>query len=87
LIVGRRFLETHFAVELDRDAHRRQRVQEQLAIADLLGRSDRCQRQIAADLEAALPELEWEYSYFLFWALCIGLAAGMFVWFKRRGWM
>lgn len=33
------------------------------------------------------PELHWEYSYAVFWLVCISMAVGMFVWFKRRGWM
>jgi magnesium transporter len=34
-----------------------------------------------------LPELEWWWGYPLFWAICLVTAAGMVVWFRRRGWL
>ncbi|KFB71713.1 MAG: hypothetical protein AW09_003168 [Candidatus Accumulibacter phosphatis] len=58
LVIGRRFLETQFAIELDRDAHRWQGVEQQLAVADFLGRLDRRHRQHAADAETALAGLD-----------------------------
>jgi hypothetical protein len=64
LVVGRRFLETHLAIELDRDAHRRQRVEQELAVADRLGRLDRRQRQIAADAETAPAGLDVQPLHF-----------------------
>jgi magnesium transporter len=35
----------------------------------------------------AMPELKWYYGYPLFWLLMIGIAVGMFVYFKRKGWL
>jgi magnesium transporter len=34
-----------------------------------------------------MPELEWRWSYPILWILMLGLAVGMFVGFKRRGWI
>jgi magnesium transporter len=34
-----------------------------------------------------IPELKWEYSYAVFWGLCLSVAGGMLLWFKRRGWL
>lgn len=34
-----------------------------------------------------LPELEYRYSYYIFWAVLIFVAAGMLYFFKRRGWL
>lgn len=34
-----------------------------------------------------IPENHWHLSYPLFWAVCLGVAGGMFYWFRRRGWM
>jgi hypothetical protein len=53
LVIGGRLVEAQFAVELDRDAHRRQRVEQDLAVADPARGADRRQRQVAADAEAA----------------------------------
>jgi hypothetical protein len=53
LVIGGSLVEAQFAVELDGDAHRRQRVEQDLAVADLTGSADRRQRQVAADAEAA----------------------------------
>ena len=33
------------------------------------------------------PELDLPYAYPLFWAICLGTAAGMVVWFRRKGWL
>ena len=33
------------------------------------------------------PELDWPYAYPTFWAICLGTAVGMVVWFRRRGWL
>jgi hypothetical protein len=58
LVVGGRFDETHLAVEANRETHRRQRVEEQFAVAYFLGRADRRQDQIATYAEAALAGLD-----------------------------
>ena len=34
-----------------------------------------------------LPEFEWRYGYGLFWAIRVGTAATMLVWFRRKGWL
>jgi len=34
-----------------------------------------------------LPELEWTYSYPLFWGVCISMSAGLLWFFRRRGWI
>jgi magnesium transporter len=34
-----------------------------------------------------LPELEWWWSYPMFWVVCLALAGGMITWFRRRGWL
>jgi magnesium transporter len=34
-----------------------------------------------------LPELEWKYSYYIFWGLCIVVAISMLVWFRRKRWL
>jgi magnesium transporter len=34
-----------------------------------------------------IPENEWRWSYPLFWVVCLGIAAGMLKWFRRRGWI
>jgi magnesium transporter len=33
------------------------------------------------------PELDLPYAYPLFWVICILTAAGMVLWFRRRGWL
>jgi magnesium transporter len=33
-----------------------------------------------------MPELEWRYSYPLWWAMIIVLTIGMFFFFKRKKW-
>jgi magnesium transporter len=33
-----------------------------------------------------MPELQWEYGYPMAWALMAGVAGGLLLWFKRRGW-
>lgn len=33
------------------------------------------------------PELEMPHAYPLFWTICISVAVGMIVWFKRRNWL
>jgi magnesium transporter len=33
------------------------------------------------------PEFQWEWSYPIFWGICITLATIMIVWFRRRGWI
>lgn len=34
-----------------------------------------------------IPELSWEYGYVAFWGICVVLAAGMGVFFYRKGWL
>ncbi|MFD2925301.1 magnesium/cobalt transporter CorA [Halobacillus naozhouensis] len=33
-----------------------------------------------------MPELNEKYGYFVVWGIMITMAAGMFIWFKRKGW-
>ncbi|RBW69080.1 magnesium/cobalt transporter CorA [Bacillus taeanensis] len=33
-----------------------------------------------------MPELTWEYSYFIVLAVMAGIALSMFIWFKQKGW-
>ena len=33
-----------------------------------------------------LPELQFKYSYFIFWAILILVALGMLRYFKKKGW-
>jgi magnesium transporter len=34
-----------------------------------------------------LPELDWWWSYYAFWLICIVVACSMLVWFKRKRWL
>lgn len=34
-----------------------------------------------------LPELHYKYSYFIFWGVILSIAAGMLIFFKRKGWL
>lgn len=34
-----------------------------------------------------IPELHWKASYFVFWMICLSIAGGMLLWFRRRGWL
>jgi magnesium transporter len=34
-----------------------------------------------------MPEEDWVWAYPVFWTVCLVLAGGMLVWFKRRGWL
>ena len=34
-----------------------------------------------------LPELEFKYSYFIFWSVLIAVAVGMLLYFKRKKWL
>ncbi len=34
-----------------------------------------------------MPELDWEWSYPLFWAITIATVAGMVTWFRRKNWL
>ena len=34
-----------------------------------------------------LPELQYEYSYFIFWACMIAITVGMLFYFQRKGWL
>ena len=34
-----------------------------------------------------IPEAQYSWMYPAFWVICIATAAGMLLWFKRRGWM
>jgi magnesium transporter len=33
-----------------------------------------------------LPELDFKYSYLIFWVISISLGGGLFIYFKRKGW-
>jgi len=33
------------------------------------------------------PELEWKWSYPVFWGVCFLVALGMLAWFKKHGWL
>jgi magnesium transporter len=34
-----------------------------------------------------IPEARWPGSYFVFWGVCLAMAGGMLLWFRRRGWL
>lgn len=34
-----------------------------------------------------IPENRWAGSYYAFWAICLVMAGGMLLWFRRRGWL
>jgi magnesium transporter len=34
-----------------------------------------------------LPELEYQYSYFIFWGVVISIGGGLLLYFKRKGWL
>ncbi|MGZ8219970.1 magnesium/cobalt transporter CorA [Methylomagnum sp.] len=34
-----------------------------------------------------IPENQWTWSYPAFWVVCLGMALGMVIWFRRRGWI
>lgn len=34
-----------------------------------------------------IPELEWEYSYFVFWGVCLSMTGGLAYYFWRKGWI
>ncbi|MCC7205289.1 MAG: magnesium/cobalt transporter CorA [Phycisphaeraceae bacterium] len=34
-----------------------------------------------------LPELEWKWSYPLFWGVCLAVAGGMLAWFRKQKWL
>lgn len=34
-----------------------------------------------------IPENQWPWAYPVFWIVCVAVAAGMFLWFRRRGWL
>jgi magnesium transporter len=31
-----------------------------------------------------MPELNWEYGYYLTWGAMLGISLSIFIWFKRR---
>ncbi|MCA0969494.1 magnesium/cobalt transporter CorA [Halobacillus litoralis] len=33
-----------------------------------------------------MPELQWDFGYFAVWIVMIGIAVGMYRWFKNKGW-
>ena len=35
---------------------------------------------------ANMPELDWKYGYFIVLGVMMGLAIGMYIWFKKKGW-
>jgi magnesium transporter len=34
-----------------------------------------------------IPENQWMGSYPIFWAVCVAVAGGMLMWFRKRGWL
>lgn len=34
-----------------------------------------------------IPELDWQYSYYVFWGVCITVSAGLAIFFWRKGWI
>lgn len=34
-----------------------------------------------------IPELEWQYSYAVFWMVCLSMVGGLVVYFRRKGWI
>lgn len=34
-----------------------------------------------------MPELKWQYGYFNVWLLILGITMGLFIWFKRKGFL
>jgi magnesium transporter len=34
-----------------------------------------------------LPELDWWWSYYAFWGICMVVAGSMLIWFKRKRWL
>ncbi len=34
-----------------------------------------------------IPENQWSGSYWIFWAVCLGLSGMMLYWFRKRGWI
>ncbi|HKJ91066.1 MAG TPA: CorA family divalent cation transporter, partial [Oceanipulchritudo sp.] len=36
---------------------------------------------------AYIPELEWRYSYFVFWGICLLATGSLAYYFWRRGWI
>jgi magnesium transporter len=34
-----------------------------------------------------LPELHWKYGYFVVWGVMLAVAAGLLLFFRRRGWL
>ncbi|HAV14183.1 MAG TPA: magnesium and cobalt transport protein CorA [Opitutae bacterium] len=34
-----------------------------------------------------IPELQWQYSYFVFWGICLTMTSGLAFYFWRKGWI
>jgi magnesium transporter len=34
-----------------------------------------------------MPEVHWPYAYAAFWVICVAAVTGLFVFFRRRGWI
>ncbi|WP_309383665.1 magnesium/cobalt transporter CorA [Cerasicoccus frondis] len=34
-----------------------------------------------------IPELGWQYSYFVFWGICLSMTTGLAIYFWRKGWI
>lgn len=34
-----------------------------------------------------IPELQWRYSYFVFWSICLSMSSGLAIYFWRKGWI
>ncbi|WP_269541731.1 magnesium/cobalt transporter CorA [Cerasicoccus fimbriatus] len=34
-----------------------------------------------------IPELDWQYSYYVFWGVCLSMTGGLAIYFWRKGWI
>jgi magnesium transporter len=34
-----------------------------------------------------IPELQWKYSYLVFWGICLTIVCGLAIYFYKRGWL
>ncbi|MBK9567634.1 MAG: hypothetical protein IPO37_21425 [Saprospiraceae bacterium] len=33
-----------------------------------------------------MPELHWQYGYYLIWGIMLNIVVALLIWFKRKGW-
>jgi magnesium transporter len=33
-----------------------------------------------------MPELHWQYGYYLIWGIMLSIVVALSIWFKRKGW-